>query len=202
MKEILDNALEQTQNLWIDIIQAYEWIYAIAKILENKEELHAQVVRSQYYGLLGSIIRWQKKTDRLTSYIQHFQKVTTSYSSGLFHCYWQEGMHRTNNNLEQLFGSFRHHQRRCTGFKKAPSTTVITGSVKIIAMISTKIKTFTEIELAQINLTLWRQKRQEINSLRQSRLQQRHFRRDPDSYLARLEEQLLQRELEEAKNAS
>ena len=48
MKEILDNALEQTQNLWIDIIQAYEWIYAIAKILENKEELHAQVVRSQY----------------------------------------------------------------------------------------------------------------------------------------------------------
>ncbi len=94
LKEILDNSLEKTQNLWIDIIQAYEWIYAIAKILENNEELHAQVVRSQYYGLLGSIIRWQKTTDRLTSYIQHFQKVTTSYSSGLFHCYWV-----TNNSF-------------------------------------------------------------------------------------------------------
>ena len=122
----------------------------------------------------------------------HFLKVSASYFPGLFHCYWVEGLPRTNNNLEQMFGSFRHHQRRCTGLKKAPSSTVISGSSKIVAAIATKLKTFSAIDLATIDRDKWRQKRQEIKKLRQSRLQQRHFRKEPDNYLTKLETELLQ----------
>ncbi len=91
-----------------------------------------------------------------------------------------------------MFGSFRHHQRRCTGLKKAPSSTVISGSSKIVASIATKLKTFSAIDLATIAQDKWRQKRQEIEKLRKSRLQQRHFRKDPDEYLTELETELLQ----------
>ena len=192
MKQILDQALSQTQEFWPDLIQAYQWIYAAAKILDNEEELSAQNVRSRYFGLVGSMIRWKNKTSNLSEYIEHFYKVTASYSSGLFHCYWVEGLPRTNNNLEQMFGSFRHHQRRCTGLKKAPSSTVISGSSKIVAAIASNLKTFSAIDLAEVNLSLWRQKRQEIDLLRKSRLQQRHFRKDPDTYLTKLETELLQ----------
>lgn len=192
MKQILDQALSQTKEFWPDLIQAYQWIYAAAKILDNEEELSAQNVRSRYFGLVGSMIRWKNKTSNLSEYIEHFYKVTASYSSGLFHCYWVEGLPRTNNNLEQMFGSFRHHQRRCTGLKKAPSSTVISGSSKIVAAIASNLKTFSAIDLAGVNLSLWRQKRQEIDLLRKSRLQQRHFRKDPDTYLTKLETELLQ----------
>ena len=192
MKQILDQALSQTKEFWPDLIQAYQWIYAAAKILDNEEELSAQNVRSRYFGLVGSMIRWKNKTSNLSEYIEHFYKVTASYSSGLFHCYWVEGLPRTNNNLEQMFGSFRHHQRRCTGLKKAPSSTVISGSSKIVAAIASNLKTFSAIDLAEVNLSLWRQKRQEIDWLRKSRLQQRHFRKDPDTYLTKLETELLQ----------
>ena len=42
MKQILDHALSQTKEFWPDLIQAYQWIYAAAKILDNEEELSAQ----------------------------------------------------------------------------------------------------------------------------------------------------------------
>lgn len=37
---------------------------------------------------------------------------------------------RTNNDLEQIFGRVRHHQRRCTGRKVAPASLVLRGSVQ------------------------------------------------------------------------
>lgn len=192
MKQILERALSQTAQLWPDLIQAYQWIHAAAKILDNEEELSAQQVRSRYVGLMGAMSRWKHKTGELSEYIEHFRKITASYFSGLFHCYWLDGLPRTNNNLEQMFGSFRHHQRRSTGLKKAPSSTVISGSSKIVAAIATKLKTFSALDLAAIDKHKWQQKRQEIEKLRKSRLQQRHFRKDPDNYLTKLETELLQ----------
>ncbi len=80
---------------------------------------------------------------KLASGIDHFLKVTHSYAPGLFHCYDLEGLPRTNNDLEQLFGRWRHHQRRCTGRKVAPASLVVRGSVQIIAAIATQLRSFT-----------------------------------------------------------
>ena len=46
-----------------------------------------------------------------------FRKVTRSYWSGLFHCYDVADLPRTNNDLEQLFGAHRYHERRSSGRK-------------------------------------------------------------------------------------
>ena len=119
---------------------------------------------------MGAISRWKHKSEELSEYISHFRKINASYFSGLFHCYLLEGLPRTNNNLEQMFGSFRHHQRRSTGLKKAPSSTGIYGSSSIVAAIATSLKTFSASDLAAIDLGKWRQKRQEIEKLRKNRL--------------------------------
>lgn len=79
----------------------------------------------------------REQATSLTSGVEHFLKVTRSYAPGLFHCYDLEDLPRTNNDLEQLFGRWRHHQRRCTGRKAAPASVVVRGSVQIVAAIAT-----------------------------------------------------------------
>ena len=93
---------------------------------------------------------------------------------------------------KQVFGSFRHHTRRTTGRKKAPGSMIIRGSSRLIAAVATRLKTFTAQDLAMVDLLAWRHQRSKLESLRQTRLQQRHFRRDPDNYLLELETKLIQ----------
>ena len=71
--------------------------------------------------LLQAMERCKAQAGSLATGIDHFLKVTRSYAPGLFHCYDIESLPRTNNDLEQLFGSWRHHQRRCTGRARCPS---------------------------------------------------------------------------------
>jgi hypothetical protein len=124
-----------------------------------------------------------------------FEYITRSYWPGLFHCYCVDGLPRTNNDLEHVFGSFRHHQRRCTGQKKAPASLLVRGSCQLIAAIATSIKTFTATDLVLLDLSAWRQKRDQIKQLRHNRLQQRRFRRQTETYLAELETKLIQSSL-------
>ena len=68
-----------------------------------------------------------------------FLKVTKSYWKGLFQCYrFAEGtLPRTNNELEQCFGSARYAERRSSGRKGASPAMVVRGSVRVVAAIAT-----------------------------------------------------------------
>jgi len=90
-------------------------------------------------------IRWQPHSGVLEASV-HFLKVTHSYWSGLFHCYAVDGLPRTNNDLEHIFGQLRHHQRRCSGRKVASASLVLRGSVLIVAALATQLKTFQPAE--------------------------------------------------------
>jgi len=68
-----------------------------------------------FLKLTGGNGTWKAQVGDLAGGIEHFLKVTRSYWPGLFHCYDIQGLHRTNNDLEHIFGQWRHHQRRCTG---------------------------------------------------------------------------------------
>jgi hypothetical protein len=178
--------------LWPDIEVAYEWVQCGVKILENEQQQDSESVKEEYQLLMKSMLENKEKAGELKDTIDHFLKVTASYGDGLFHCYDLEGLPRTNNDLEQTFGSFRHHQRRCTGQKKSPVSTVVRGSSRLIAAIATKLKTFRDSDLAQVNLKQWRKVRSELKQINHSRIQQRRFRKDPDVYLESLENELLQ----------
>ena len=124
--------------------------------------------------------------------IDFFLKVTCSYWSGLFHCYDIDGLPRTNNDLEQLFGSWRHHQRRCNGRKVASASSVLRGSVQLVAAVATRLAVFTSQDLAMVSVTAWQKLRSQLEQHRLKRIKQRQFRLSPTTYLSELEAQLLQ----------
>lgn len=178
--------------MWPDIEVAYKWVKDGVKILENEQQQDSELVKEKYHLLMNSMLEDPEQAGELKESIDHFLKVTASYGDGLFHCYSVEGLPRTNNDLEQTFGSFRHHQRRCTGQKKSPVSTVVRGSTRLIAAIATKLRTFRDSDLAQVNLKQWQNIRSELKRINHSRIQQRRFRKNPDVYLESLENDLLQ----------
>jgi hypothetical protein len=109
LKRLISTALEQTAALWPSIATAFDWVHQVATILHNDAQLDGQNVRYSLERLLRAMERWKGQTGRLAPGIDHFLKVTLSYAPGLFHCYDIDGLPRTNNDLEQLFGSWRHH---------------------------------------------------------------------------------------------
>jgi hypothetical protein len=52
---------------------------------------------------------------------------------GLFNCYVVPGLPRTNDDLEQQFGSQHYHARRATGLKAALFAAVLRGEVGLSA---------------------------------------------------------------------
>lgn len=160
--------------------------------MNNQTQLNAQEVKQAYQALL--IQMSQKKSsdsDTLEAAIDTFIKTTHSYFPGLFHCYEIDDFPRTNNDLEHAFGILRHHQRRCTGRKVAPSSLVISGSVKLASALATKLRSFTADDFAQVDLDTWLELRSQLKKHHQKRVEQYRFRRDPNAYLANLESRLL-----------
>ena len=122
--------------------------------------------------------------------VDQFRKVTTSYWSGLFHCYDVPDLPCTNNELEQYFGSARYHERRATGRKGASPGLVVRGAVRVVAAVASRGQPFADTDLRPTDLTRWRVLRRQLETRQAARCAQRRFRRDPDGYLAALEEAL------------
>jgi hypothetical protein len=128
----------------------------------------------------------------LAGQLRHFVKVTKSYWPGLFSCYASSELPRTNNDLEQLFGSHRYHERRASGRKVASPGLVVLGSVRVISGLATRLRPEEGLSLAPGYVGPWQQLRADLEKRRQARRQQRRFRRDPVTYLKKLEELSLQ----------
>ena len=184
--------LNQNVTHWSELSLATKWIHQTATILDNEEELPVFFVQQRFGAWMIFMSDHKAQLGSLADSINHLLKITRSYWSGLFHCYRVENLPKTNNDLEQVFGSFRHHQRRTTGRKKAPASLLIRGESRLMAAIVTQIKTFTATDLATVDLIAWQEQRSNLELLRQKRLQQRRFRRDPEDYLLKLETQLIQ----------
>jgi hypothetical protein len=128
----------------------------------------------------------------LSAAVDRFLKVSASYFDGLFHCYDVADLPRTNNGLEQFFGSVRWHERRTTGRKVASATLVIRGSVRLLTAMASRGRSFTAEQLAPRDPDRWRRCRRTLEERHETRRAQRRFRHDPATYLARLEDRLLQ----------
>jgi hypothetical protein len=133
----------------------------------------------------------------LSGAVTLFLKVTKSYWKGLFHSYrFPEGtLPRTNNDLEQCFGSVRYGERRASGRKGASPALVVRGSVRVVAAMATPAEGFAAGEIRPNDVERWRALRSSLEERRESRRAQLRFRRNLDAYLSRLEEQLLKQAL-------
>lgn len=177
--------------MWPGIRQGYGWVHQTARILKNEAGSPGQTVRRRLGGLLGAVNRHRPATGKLAAATGHFLKVTRSYWPGLFHCYDVPGLPRTNNALEQLFGSARYHQRRANGRIHAAAATVIRGSVRVLAATASRLHPFGEYELRHPDLERWTTMRHSLDLRQEARRQHGRFRKDPAAYLATLEARLL-----------
>jgi hypothetical protein len=170
---------------------AFGWVHDAAHIL-GSAGIAAAAARRQLGGLLGAMTHRRSAVGPLASAVDHFVKVSRSYWPGLFACYEVAGLPRTNNALEQLFGSYRYHERRVSGRKVASPALVLRGSARIVAAIATRQQPDRKHDLAGANRAVWREKRAELAQRRQRRVERRRFRQDPEAYLRHLEDQLNQ----------
>ncbi len=162
-------------------------------MLANKPGLDATGVRRRFDGLLAALARHGDFRGGLAEAFAHFRKATRSYRPGLFACYDVDGLPRTNNELEQFFGSYRYHERRCSGRKVACPGTVVRGSVRLVAAAATRKRPVQPGDLVPSDLAAWRALRATLERRRVVRTLGRRFRRDPDAYLRSLEDALINR---------
>jgi hypothetical protein len=136
---------------------AFPWVHTAARILNHEEGLDAAEVQRRLQGVLDVMARDREKAGALAPAIDRFLKVSRSYWPGLFHCYSVEGVPRTNNDLEQFFGSCRHHERRATGRKGASPGLVLRGSVRLLAGAATRLRSRCGAELQPRDPARWKQ---------------------------------------------
>ena len=108
------------------------------------------------------------------------------------YCYDVADLPRTNNALEQFFGSHRYHERRATGRKVAAPALVLRGSARIIAAAATRHKRFSAADLKNYDRTALKELRANLGERRHRRTQRRRFRQNPQAYLNNLEDQINQ----------
>ena len=194
MKATLRRGLKATATLFAPLWLAFDWVHRAANIL-GQTDLDGVRIRKQLGGLLGGMRRQRETVGELREAVDHFVKVSRSYWPGLFACYDTPDLPRTNNDLEQAFGSHRYHERRAAGRKGASPSLVLRGSARLVAGLATRAQAKTAEDLAQASREEWQRLRAELENRRQRRVERRRFRRDPQGYLEALEIKLLQSRL-------
>jgi hypothetical protein len=190
LRQLLRRGLEETAALWPAVRVAYRWVRQVARLLKNREQRPVVDIQRRLSRLLSDMRQAAARTEaeELRRQLRHFVKVTKRWRPGLFHCSKTADLPRTNNDLEHLFGSHRYHERRASGRKGASPSLVVTGSVKVMAGLATRLRPDEGLELPTGYLDRWRETRTRLNQRREARRQQRRFRRDPGIYLQKLEE--------------
>jgi hypothetical protein len=195
MRQLIARALAETAEVWDPIRRAHRWVHAAAHVLANHDQQERAAVQQAFVRVLRSIGVTKRHCGPLEEALSHFLKVTRSYRAGLFHCYDDPEIPRTNNDLEHCFGQHRYHERRATGRKSGDVGAVLHGSVRLVAGVATRLRRFTPADLVPRDRTRWQHLRQVVRRRFALRAHGRRFRRDPDAYLKQLEEAYLKRAL-------
>jgi hypothetical protein len=191
MQSFLSKGLAETHALWTDVEMGYRWVHRAGHLLTNDEKQTASQVRQNYETFLAEIEQAPETSVTLIIMLATFRKVTASYWPGLFHCYDVADLPRTNNDLEQYFGSARYHERRATGRKTASPGIVVRGAVRLVTSVATRLHHFCGADLQPTEIERWYALRNQLDGRQQLRRAQFRFRRDPNAYLAELENKLL-----------
>jgi hypothetical protein len=192
LRRLLQTGLGQTQALFEPVQALFGHVHQVAHVLDNEGGQPAAAVQREWKAALRRMERQAAQDKDLAPALRHFVKVSRSYQPGLFACYRCADLPRTNNDLEQLFGRHRYHERRASGRKVAGPSTVVRGGVRVIAATVTRLEPAAAADLVPRELQQWQELRAELEQRREQRRRQRRFRRNPKAYLKELEQKLRQ----------
>jgi hypothetical protein len=119
--------------MWPEVRVAFGWVWRLAAVPANKKGTDAAAVRRLYSGPVAALTRHRGSSGGLAEAFDHFRKVTRSYWPGPFRRHDTADLPLTNNESEQFFGSYRHHERRASGRKVACPGAVVRGTVRLVA---------------------------------------------------------------------
>ena len=191
LHQLLVKGLQTTACLWPPLQRAYGFIHQASQILANDEQETGAQVRERYLRYVAQMQEQKATLGQLAEAIEHFCHKTSNFAVGLFQCYDVEGLPRTNNELERCFGVARIHERRATGRRGAIPGVVVRGSVRVMTAVVTKGQLFSVEELRPRDYQRWRELRRHLQLCEETRRRQFRFRKNPATYLAALEAQLL-----------
>jgi hypothetical protein len=166
------------------------WVVKVANILDPEEykdmspEAGKEQAQTDLRGFLLELEELEKEHPEHKLLIRDIIKMTHSYWDGLFACFANPLIPRTNNDLEQFFRALKSGHRRVTGRMSWDDYIIRIGEFAVfdlkqdISQLTKRIQTVSYEELAEVR-KLW-DKRVE-NSRRQGR-----FRKDPKQYLDNL----------------
>jgi hypothetical protein len=152
-----------------------------AAVPADRKGLGAAGVR-RFGWLVAALARPRDSCGGLAGAFEHFRMVTRGYRPGLFRCYDVEGVPRTNNAPERFFGSYRCHERRCSGWKAACPGTMVRGSVRLVPAATTWLRAVEAADPVPSDPKAWRDLRGSLEKRRAVRAPGRCFRRDPGAY--------------------
>ena len=192
----MNKGLAATEAWWEPLGQLDQGVHQLAEILDEDQDLRVEERQLRLALLMLHIQehleQWESRWQQA---LKHLLKVTASYAPHLFFCYQIADLPRTNNALEQSFGQVRSHERRATGRRGAFPALVVQGAVRLQAALATRLQIFTVEQLAPEDVAAWQQLRAQIDFRQEARRKQGRFRKDPATYLASLEAQLLKTSL-------
>lgn len=192
MRKLIRKGLGSTENSWVRVKIGYELIFRAAGILANVAGESGKVVKCRYEELIELMRKTATTVEgEVGKQLTHFLKVTRSYWSGLFIVYDLNGMPRTNNDLEHVFGSQKYHERRTSGRKGSSPGLVVRGEVRLPAATASRLGSEVSGEdLAPSDLGAWQESRARLDKRRKQRVLGHRFRKDPAKYLTGLEDAL------------
>ncbi len=170
---------------------AHSWVVRAAQILANAAGVDGTTIQADYRALRTELLTHQR-TPELEPFVTQFYTVTMHYWRGLFHCYAVAELPRTNNDLEQYFGTARYLERRATGRKRPTTALTVRGVVQVIAAVATYRSPCAGTDLQRRDISHWRRVRVDLDTRHETRRRRHRFRHDPHAYLATLEAQLLE----------
>jgi hypothetical protein len=168
------------------------WGHPAAHLLSHQDQDEAWTVPRRRGGRLGAMTRPQAAAGTLAPALAHCRTGPRSAWPGLLACSTGPALPRTKKEREQFCGAYRAHARRTTGRTVASPRLVLHGSVCVRAAAAPRRPPYAAAARAPENVRAWQALRPARATRRPQRTLRRRFRRDPVSYLAKLETNLLQ----------
>jgi len=145
-----------------ELRQGETWLRDIDHVLElaNDNPATGQQVAQRLRAYLDGLTTLPDLPPRLDAFRHHLNKVSSSYWSGLFHCYDIKGLPRTNNELESHFRDTQRRLLRTTGQKGQTRRTLQrTGAWELLPRPPTEARCLAALrDVAQDQLALERQR--------------------------------------------
>jgi hypothetical protein len=188
--------LAQRRHEWDEayhrIRRRQEWVLGLSEILDvsrTAQGWYTQAgveVAQEMEQFLDGLVALKDAYPDDTSFIDHILRRTEAWAPGLFSCYEQPAIPRTNNDLEQYNGTLKHQQRRITG-RKATADYITRHGPYVVFFDPDESDEQVLARFRQVSATAFREERERFIAAQACQRRIRSFRRDADRFLLRAE---------------